>query len=207
MSDTADLDMELQDRIIGHFHESLDLKARTVESHGPLIAQAAHMLFTSLISEGKILCCGNAGSAALAEYFSSLLLNRYSQERPGLPAMTLNGNCSTLSAIASDISFNDVYSKQIKALGHEGDILLLLSAGQRNNNLIQAIQSAHERQMRVIALTGGSNQDIASLMTSEDLEICIDSDIAPLVNEVHLLIIHTLCDLLEHQLFGGMGNL
>lgn len=197
--------MELQDRIISHFHQSLDLKARTVEEQAPLIEQAAMLIFHTLISEGKVICCGNGGSAALAQHFSSLLLNRYSQERPGLPAVTLSADCATLSAIASDASFSEVYSKQIRALGQPGDILLVLTPIDRaNNNLIQAIQAAHDREMTVIALTGGESGDIASLLTGEDMEICILSSSTALVHEVHLLIIHTLCDLLEHQLFGGM---
>jgi D-sedoheptulose 7-phosphate isomerase len=196
--------MELQDRIIQHFHESLDLKARTIEEHGPAIEQAGSQLFQCLISEGKILCCGNGGSAALAQHFSSLMLNRYHQERPGLPAMTLSADCSTLSAIASDASFSDVFSKQIRALGQPGDILLILSPKGRSNNLIQAIQAAHDRDMQVIALTGDHGGDMTALLLPEEVEICIPSPSTALVHEVHLLIIHALCDLVEHQLFGGM---
>ncbi len=196
--------MELQDRIIHHFHESLDLKARTIEEYGPLIELAGQQLFHCLVSEGKILCCGNGGSAALAQHFSSLLLNRYSQERPGLPAVALTADSATMSAIASDASFSDVYSKQIRALGQPGDILLALSPTGRANNMIQAIQAAHDRDMHVIALTGDEGGDMTALLTPEEVEICINSASTALVHEVHLLIIHTLCDLVEHQLFGGM---
>ncbi len=201
--------MELQDRIIRHFHESLDLKAHTIEECGELIEHAGQLLFQCLVSEGKILCCGNGGSAALAQHFSSLLLNRYTQERPGLPAISLTADCATLSAIASDASFSDVYSKQIRALGQPGDLLLTLSPTGRSNNLIQAIQAAHDRDMQVIALTGGDcgeSGDFAALLTPEDVEICIHSPSTALVHEVHLLIIHTLCDLVEHQLFGGIES-
>ena len=196
--------MELQDRIIHHFHESLDLKAHTIEECGALIEQVGEQLFHCLVSDGKILCCGNGGSAALAQYFSSLLLNRYHHERPGLPAMALNADSATMSAIASDASFNDIYSKQIRALGQPGDILLAMSPTGRSNNLIQAIQAAHDRDMQVIALTGGDGGDMTALLMPEEVEICINSPSTALVHEVHLLIIHTLCDLVEHQLFGGM---
>lgn len=207
MNDSGAANMALQERIIAHFHESLDLKARTLEDLAPHIEQAATLIFASIVNDGKVICCGNGGSAALGQYFSTMLLNRYQQERPGLPAISLSDNCATMSAIATDVSFNDVYSKQIRALGHAGDVLLLLSACQRNNNLVQAIQSAHDRQMTVIALTGASNQDISSLMTAEDLEISIDSEAPAHVNEIHLITLHLLGDLLEYQLFGGIETL
>ncbi len=204
MTETLDATMELQERIINHFHESLDLKARTVEAFAPQIEVAAQMIFESLVSEGKVMSCGNGSSAALSQYFSSLLLNRYNQERPGLPAIALSANSAIMSGITSDIGFNDVYSKQIRALGHKGDVLVLLSACERTNNLIQAIQSAHDRQVKVIALTGCMNQDIASLMLADDLEISIDSNNSAHINEVQLQILHVLADLIEYQLFGGM---
>jgi D-sedoheptulose 7-phosphate isomerase len=196
--------MELQDRIIQHFHQSLDLKAHCIEEFGPTIEEAGLLMFQCLIAEGKVLCCGNGGSAALSQLFCALLLNRYRQERPGLPAMALNGDATTLSAIAEDSSFSDVYSKQIRALGQPGDILLALSPNGRAASLIQAIQAAHDREMTVIALTGNDGGGMTALLNPDDVEICIGSPSPPLVHEVHLLIIHTLCDLIEFQLFGGM---
>jgi D-sedoheptulose 7-phosphate isomerase len=194
--------MELQQRIIEHFHHSLDLKAHVIESYTPQIAQAAEQLFHCLISEHKILCCGNGASAALAQHFSALMLNRYQHERPGLPALSLSADSAALSAIADDSHFSDVYSKQVRALGQPGDILLAFSSDGRSANLIQAIQAAHDRGMGVIALSGEGG-DIGALLSQEELEIRIPSTSTALVNEVHLLIIHALCDLIEHQLFGG----
>ncbi|WP_207062658.1 SIS domain-containing protein [Motiliproteus sp. SC1-56] len=196
--------MELQDRIIDHFHQSLDLKAHCIEEFGPTIEDAGLLLFRCLVSENKILCCGNGSSAALAQLFSSLMLNRYRQERPGLPAMALNGDSTTLSAIAEDGSFSEIYSKQIRALGQPGDVLLALSPTGRAASLVQAVQAAHDREMTVIALSGDDGGGMTALLNPEDIEICIDSPSPALVHEVHLLIIHALCDLIEFQLFGGI---
>jgi D-sedoheptulose 7-phosphate isomerase len=195
--------MELQQRIIEHFHHSLDLKAHVIEQFAPHIAQASEQLFHCLASEHKILVCGNGGSAALAQHFSAAMLNRYQHERPGLPAIALGADSATLSAIAEDSHFSDVYSKQVRALGQPGDMLLTLSPADRPASLIQAIQAAHERGMTVIALSGGEGDDIAALLTQEEVEIRIPSSSAALVHEAHLLIIHCFCDLIEHQLFGG----
>ncbi len=195
--------MELQQRIIDHFHQSLDLKAHVIESLGPHIAHAGEQLFHCLVSEHKVLCCGNGGSAALAQHFCALLLNHYQHERPGLPAMALGTDSATLSAIADDSNFSDVYSKQIRALGQPGDILLTLSPDGRSASLIQAIQAAHDRGMTVIALSGGDGGDIGSLLSSDEIDIRIPSTSTALVHEIHLTVIHALCDLIEHQLFGG----
>ncbi len=195
--------MELQDRIIDHFHQGLDLKAHALEEFCPAIEQAAIMIFHCLISEHKVLCCGNGGSAALAQYFSALLLNRYSQERPGLPACALSADSATLSAIADDGNFGEIYSKQIRALGQPGDILLALSPHGRSANMVQAIQAAHDREMDVIALTGNDGGGMAALLTPEEVEICIPSTSSALVQEVHLMVLHGIGNLIEYQLFGG----
>lgn len=197
--------MEMQQRIIDHFHQSLDLKVHVLESFASHIALAGEQLFHCLASEHKVLCCGNGGSAALAQHTSALLLNRYQHERPGLPAIALGADSATLSAIADDSHFSDVYSKQIRALGQPGDILLTLSPDGRSASLIQAIQAAHDRDMTVIALTGGDDDggDIAALLSSDEIDIHIPSTSTALVHEVHLMVIHSLCDLIEHQLFGG----
>ncbi len=197
------MDMELQQRTIDHFLQSLDLTAHVIESFAPHITQAGEQLFHCLAADNKILCCGNGGSAALAQHFCALMLNRYQHERPGLPAIALGADSATISAIADDSHFSDVYSKQIRALGQPGDILLTLCPNGRSASLIQAIQASHDRGMSVIALSGGDGGDIATLLTLDEIEIRIPSASTALVHEVHLLITHTLCDLIEHQLFGG----
>ncbi|WP_210396729.1 SIS domain-containing protein [Motiliproteus sediminis] len=195
--------MDLQQRLIEHFHTSLDLKAHVIEEYAPQIELAAQQLFHSLISENKILTCGNGPSGALAQYCSALLINRYQHERPGLPAMALSADSASLTAIAADSHFGDIYSKQIRALGQPGDVLLVLSSNGRSASLIQAVQAAHDREMVVVALTGDQD-DLTALLQPDDIEIRIPSDAAAMVNESHLLIIHCLCDLVEFQLFGGM---
>lgn len=195
--------MELQDRLIEHFHNSLDLKAYIVEEQAAQIVHAAEQLFICLVSENKILTCGNGTSGALAQYASAMLLNRYQHERPSLPAMALGADSASLTAIAADSHFGDIYSKQIRALGQPGDALLVLSANGRSASLIQAVQAAHDREMHVIALTGHQD-DLTALLQPDDIEIQIPSEMTALVNESHLLIIHCLCDLIEYQLFGGM---
>ena len=195
--------MELQDRLIEHFHHSLDLKAHVIEEHAPQIAHAAEQLFLCLINEHKILTCGNGPSGALAQYASAMLLNRYQHERPSLPALTLGADSASLTAIAADSHFGDIYSKPLRAIGQPGDTLLVLSANGRSASLIQAVQAAHDREMSVVALTGYQD-DLTALLQPDDIEIQIPSEAPALVNETHLLIIHCLCDLIEFQLFGGM---
>ena len=195
--------MELQQRIIDHFHQSMDLKVQVIETSTLQIEQAAQQLFHCLISEHKILCCGSGGSATLAQHFAATLLNRYQHERPGLPCIALGADSAVLNAIADDSRFNDVYSKQIRALGQPGDVLLTVSSDGRSASVLQAIQAAHDRGMSVVALNGDRSGNIAALLSPDEVDIPVPSTSTAQVHEVHLLIIHTLCDLIEHQLFGG----
>ena len=164
--------MVLQDRVISLFHNSMEVNAQTIEEYTPLISHAGELLLSCLMSENKILCCGNGGSAALAQHFSSLLMNQFRHERPGLPAICLSADGSALTGIAHDDQFNEVFSKQIRALGQPGDLLLILSNDGRAANLVQAIQAAHDRDMLVIALTGGTNDNIHSLLLPDEVEFC-----------------------------------
>ncbi|MFP8967119.1 phosphoheptose isomerase [Pokkaliibacter sp. CJK22405] len=195
--------MELQDRIIAQFHTSIDVKVHAVELLTPLIAHASEMMLHCLLSEGKILCCGNGRSAIDSQLFTTQLLNRFERDRPGLPAMNLSADAATLTAIASEFNYNDVYSKQIRALGQPGDILLAISSSGRSANIVQAIQAAHDRDMMVIAMTGTDGGDISSLLRPEEVELRVPSEMPVRIQEVHTLIIHCLCDLIDFQLFGG----
>lgn len=195
--------MELENRIINHFHNSMEVNAVTIEQYTPLIAHASEQLIHSLMNECKILCCGNGGSAALCQHFTSLLLNRFRQERPGLPAIALASDSASFSGICEDNSFADVYAKQIRALGQPGDTLLILSTHGRSANLIQAIQAAHDREMQVIALTGSDGGDMTSLLGPEEVEICIPAEDSITIHNSHLMLLHMLCDLIDHQLFGS----
>ncbi len=193
----------MQERITRHFSDSIDAKIRAAEALTPMIDQAAELMTQTLLHEGKILTCGNGGSAGNAQHFSSELLNRFERERPSLPALALTTDTSTLTSIADDYSYNEVFSKQIRALGQPDDILLLISATGQSPSIIQAIQAAHDRDMMVIAMTGKDGGNVARLMQPEDIELRVPSNIPARVHEVHLLLIHCLCDLIDEHLFGS----
>lgn len=195
--------MELEDRIVNLFHNSMDTNAHTIEHYTPLIAHASELMLATLASELKIMCVGNGGSAALAQHFSSLLLSRFRNDRPGLPAITVGGDFAALTGIAEDTSFSEVYSKQIRALGQPGDILLVISNEGRSNSLVQAIQSAHDRDMTIIAMTGHDSSNISALLRPDEVEICVPSDDSAMIYSAHLLILHCFCDLIDYQLFGA----
>ena len=150
-----------------------------------------------------MLSCGNGGSAGDAQHFSSELLNRFERERPSLPAIALTTDSSTITSIANDYSYNEIFSKQIRALGQPGDVLLAISTSGNSANIIQAIQAAHDREMIVVALTGRDGGDMASLLLPEDVEIRVPAKVTARIQEVHLLAIHCLCDLIDSQLFGS----
>ncbi len=191
------------DRVTQHFSASIEAKLQAAEELPPVIAGAAEMMVHTLLNEGKILACGNGGSAADAQHFSSELLNRFERERPALPALALTTDSSTLTSIANDYSYNEVYSKQVRALGQPGDVLLAISTSGRSANIVQAIQAAHDREMVVVALTGKDGGDMARLLHAEDIEIRVPAEVTARIQEVHLLVIHCLCDLIDEHLFGG----
>ncbi|MBT8448943.1 MAG: phosphoheptose isomerase, partial [Gammaproteobacteria bacterium] len=167
------------------------------------IAQAADMLVTSLTTGKKILCCGNGGSAGDAMHLASEMLNRFERERPSLPAIALNTDINTMTAIANDYSYNEIYSKQVKALGQSGDILVAFSTSGNSKNVIHAIKAALSRDMLIIAMTGKDGGEMAGLLSTNDVEIRVPSPSTARIQEVHLLVIHTLCDLIDNRLFGG----
>ncbi|WP_419811525.1 phosphoheptose isomerase [Bacterioplanoides sp.] len=190
------------ERIIGHFGASIETKMLSAEELPPYIEQAGQVMVQSLLTGGKILSCGNGGSAGDAQHFSSELLNRFERERPSLPAIALTTDSSTVTSIANDYSYNEVFSKQIRALGNPGDVLLAISTSGNSANVIQAIQAAHEREMTVVALSGKDGGGMASLLTADDVEIRVPSDVTARIQEVHLIAIHCLCDFIDCSLFG-----
>lgn len=195
--------MDFQSRILNHFNSSIDTKTYASEVLPPFIEVASQMMVQCLVSEGKILACGNGGSAGDSQHFSSELLNRFERERPSLPALALTTDTSTLTSIANDYSYNEVFSKQIRALGQPGDVLLAISTSGNSANVVQAIQAAHDRDMTVVALTGRDGGNMASLLGLDDCEIRVPATSTARIQEVHLLVIHCLCDLIDEQLFGG----
>ena len=196
--------MNLAEKVINHFSDSIQLKQNCMNSLADLISFASQIMVEALINDKKILICGNGGSAADAQHFSSELLNRFERERPALPAIALTTDTSTLTSIANDYHFDEVFAKQIRALGQKGDILVVYSTSGHSGNIINAAKTAHEKEMTVIALTGKEGGQLAQLLKDPDLEIRVPSPSTARIQEVHLLITHCFCDLIDQQLFGGV---
>ncbi len=194
--------MDPLQRVKQNFNESIQVKTEAVDLLAPLIVKAAETMTHSLLGEHKILSCGNGGSAADAQHFSSEMLNRFEMERPGLPAMALTTDASTITSIANDYQYAEIFSKQIRALGQAGDILLAFSTSGDSHNIIHAIDAAHDRDMHVIALTGRDGGQIADLMKGNDVELRVPSWSTARIQEVHIMIIHSLCDLIDRHLLG-----
>lgn len=188
--------------IAEHFSDSIQAKQTSQAKLIPNISDTAILCAKVLDNGGKILSCGNGGSAGDAQHFSSELLNRYSMERPPLPCVALSTDTGTLTAIANDYSYDEVFSKQISALGNDKDILLAISTSGNSTNVLRAIDMAHKKNMHVIALTGKDGGKIAPMLNPErDIEIRVPSDVTARIQEVHLVVIHCLCDLIDQQLF------
>jgi D-sedoheptulose 7-phosphate isomerase len=194
--------MDLISRISKNFQESISTKQLSIEVLAEPIARAAQNITQCILDGGKILSCGNGGSAGDAQHFSSEMLNRFEMERPGLPAMALTTDSSTLTSIANDYSFDQIFSKQVTALGQQGDLLLAISTSGNSTNVNNAISAAHDRDMHVVALTGRNGGDMAHSLALEDVEIRVPAESTARIQEVHLLVIHCLCDLIDHQLLG-----
>ncbi|HBJ90607.1 MAG TPA: phosphoheptose isomerase [Gammaproteobacteria bacterium] len=195
--------MDLQDRILGHFLESIETKQKAAGDLVAVIQMAGEAMVGSLLNDGKILSCGNGGSAGDAQHFSAELLNRFEKERPGLPAIAITTDSSTLTAIANDYSYNEIFSKQVSALGQSNDVLLAISTSGNSANVMEAMKAAHERDMKIVALTGRDGGAMADLLSAEDIEIRVPGDRTARIQEVHLVVIHCLCDYIDTKLFGG----
>ena len=196
--------MDIDLRIRNHFLDSIETKRNALEELIIPIKHAANCISDSLLNEGKILSCGNGGSAGDAQHFSAELLNRFEIERPGLPAVALTTDSSTLTAIANDYEYDQIFSKQILALGTNRDVLLAISTSGNSPNIVKAVQAAHEREMQVLSLTGNKGGKLAKLLKGDDIEIRVPSDRTARIQEIHLLVIHCLCDIIDAILFGGV---
>jgi len=191
------------ERVSALFAENMQLNAEAAESQASPIALAAECIVDSLLGGGKVLTCGNGGSAADAQYFAAQMQHRFERERPGLPAVALNSDATILTAIAVDEGFSEIFAKQVSALGHPGDVLFTLSISGTASNMTTAVEAAEERQMRIIALTGRDGGEVANQLRENDIEIRTPAVRAARILENHRLVIHCLCDLIDLQLMGG----
>lgn len=189
------------EQIKANFTESIQTKIAASETLPEVILSAGQMLVHALMNGNKILTCGNGGSAGDAQHFSSELLNRYERDRPSLPAMALTTDPSTITSIANDFSYDEVFSKQVRALGQAGDILLAISTSGNSRNVIKAMEAAVSRDMTIIALTGKDGGEMAGLLGANDIEIRVPSNRTARIQEVHLLVIHNLCEVIDDSLF------
>lgn len=190
------------ERIIGHFNESARLKLDMADLLPPAIERAADHILQCILRDGKVMACGNGGSAADAQHFASLMVNRFEHERPALAAMALCTDTSTLTSIANDDAFDQVFARQVTALGHSGDVLLAISTSGQSPNILAAAEAARRREMTVIALTGRDGGGLAEQLSDSDVLICVPADSTARIQEIHLLTIHCLCDAVDSALLG-----
>jgi D-sedoheptulose 7-phosphate isomerase len=192
----------LEQRIERHFIESADLKYQAAQALSGPIAAAISAVLASVTSGGKVLACGNGGSAADAQHFAAEFVGRFERERPELGAIALTTDSSILTAIANDYDFNQVFAKQVRAFGQPGDVLLAISTSGNSGNVIAAIEAAHEREMTIVAFTGRGGGKIGQLLRETDVHICVPNERTARIQEVHLLAIHCICDGVDAQLLG-----
>ncbi len=193
---------ELHERVKNQFSESIQTKILAADLLLPDLLAASEKLTTCLLNGHKVLSCGNGASACDALRFAGHMLNRFKSERPPLPALALTADTSTITGIANDSAYQDIFAKQIRGLGQAGDILLAISPSGTSANILHAIKAAHDRNMEVLVLTGGDGGKINEVLRESDLEIRVPSSDTARTQETHILIIHCLCDLIDYQLFG-----
>lgn len=192
-----------KERVLEQFRESAELNIQAAAVLAQPLAEAVELMFSALSNGNRILACGNGGSAADCQHFAAELVGRFERERLPLPAIALTTDSSILTAIGNDYSFAEIFSKQVQAIGQAGDVLLAISTSGNSTNVVAAIEAALERDMRVVALTGKGGGVIAELLTDADVHLCVPHDRTARIQEVHLLMIHCLCDGIDVALFGG----
>ena len=195
--------MDLIARVASHFEDSAHTKLNAVEAMAAPVAAAIETLTECLLAGGKILACGNGGSAADAQHFAAELIGRFEAERQELAAIALTTDSSILTAVGNDYSFDQIFARQVRGLGHAGDVLLAISTSGNSGNVIEAIKSAHDHGMRVVALTGKGGGKIGDLLADADIHLCVPAERTARIQETHLLVIHCLCDGIDALLLGG----
>ncbi len=193
----------LEQRIQQQFFDSADLKYAAAEILAKPIADAVGTLVGCITAGGKVLVCGNGGSASDAQHFAAEFIGRFERERPGLPAIALTTDSSILTAIGNDYDFNAIFSKQVQAIGAPGDVLLAISTSGNSANVLAAVDAAHAKEMAVIGLTGRSGGKMRDLLLETDVHVCVPHERTARIQEVHLLVIHCLCDAVDLQLLGS----
>ena len=194
--------MSIREQVIQLFNASIETKQAARETLADPIATAVERMTDAFKSGKKILSCGNGGSAADAQHFSAELVCRFERERPGLPAVALTTDTSALTAISNDYDYNEVFAKQVNALGLAGDILLAISTSGNSANVVRAIEVAHDKDLTVVAMTGRDGGKIAKLLRENDVEIRVPANSTARIQEVHLLTLHCLCHQIDEVLFG-----
>ena len=194
--------MSLAQRITQQFNDSIATKQAALAALAAPLEQAAQLMAECLRADGKIMACGNGGSAGDSQHFSAELLNRFERERAPLAAIALSTDTSTLTSIANDYRYEEVFSKQVQALGRKGDVLLAISTSGNSPNVIEAIKVAQAKGIRVVALTGKQGGKMAPLLQAGDVHLCVPADRTARIQEVHLLTLHCLCDAIDHALLG-----
>jgi len=194
--------MDQQDRIRHIFTDSIQTKREALEVLVEPIARAAGLITAALLADRKILSCGNGGSAVDAQHFASTMINRFEMERPGLPAIALTTDTAAITSIANDFAFTEIFARQISALGREDDVLLAISTSGLTGNILAAVRAAQQRDMRIIALTGRDGGALLQQLGDDAVAIIVPSASTARIQEVHLLVIHCLCDLIDRQLLG-----
>lgn len=195
--------MDISEKIKQHFTDSIQTKIIAADVLVEPVVVAGNIIVESLLSNNKVLTCANGGSSSIAQHFVEIMLNQFSTERPSLPAISLVANAATLTAIADDFHYSEIFAKQIEALGQPRDVLLVISPHGNSKNILDAVEMAHARGLRVVALTGGDGGELALLLNiNRDVEIRAPSDVGPRIQETHLLVIHALCDAIDQSLFS-----
>jgi len=195
--------MNLQKRIISQVSDSVQSTQENVTNLSEIIEAAAQLLVNSLLNDKKILTCGNGNLFFCPQLFSSIMLNQFERDRPSLPVVALTSDITSITSIAEHSQFDDIYAKQIRSLGQNGDLLVVFTDGKHSSIIAKAISTAQDKGIAVIALTSNPNESIGLLLSDNDIEIRTSSASKPRMQETHLLIIHCLCDLIDYSLFGN----
>ena len=196
--------IDIQQRIAQHFQDSVDTKKRVAAALTPHIATAAHVMVDCLKSGGKILACGNGGSAGDSQHFAAELVGRFEREREELAAIALTTDSSILTAVGNDYSFDEIFSRQVRGLGKSGDVLFAISTSGNSKNVVAAIEAAHLKGMHIVGMTGRNGGKITSLIKAGDVLLNVDSQVTTRIQEVHLLMLHCLCDAIDNLIFGEL---